>query len=43
MYIPPNRKMSISTRKLNNERGLASNTKSKTVQRDIKIALKSAL
>ena len=35
--------MSISTRKLNNECGLVSNIESKTVQKDIKIALKSAL
>ena len=36
--------MSVSTRKqLNHEYGLASNIKSKTVQKDIKIALKSAL
>ena len=35
--------MSISTRKLNLEYRLASNIKSKTVQKDIKIALKSAL
>ena len=43
MYIPPNGKMSIFTRKLNNEYGLTSNIKSKTVQKDIKTALKSAL
>ena len=41
MYIPPNGK--LNTRKLNNECGLASNIESKTVQKDIKIALKSAL
>ena len=39
MYIPPNGKMSISTQKLNSEYGL----ESKAVQKDIKIALKSAL
>lgn len=33
MYIPPNGKMSISTRKLNNEYGLTLN-KSETVQKD---------
>ena len=43
MYIPPNGKMSIFARKLNNEYGLTSNIKSKTVQKDIKTALKSAL
>ena len=43
LYIPANAKITISTRNLNREYGLASNIKSKTVQKDVKTALKSGV
>ena len=43
MYIPPNGRVSLSKQKLTNEMGLASNIKTKVVQKRTKTALKSAL
>ena len=39
MYIPPNGRVSLSKKKLTNEMGFVSNTKSKIVQKHTKAAL----